>query len=260
MKRFVSGFLSFVMAMYAIAGVSLFGEPDANPYVKIIERNVFGLREPPPPAPQTPPQAQNPNNIKISGISNYQGKKRAHFVIQENPGKTPPFRYLTLNEKMKEDEIEVISINEKEGSVKVLISGIERTLTLGVDSPQKPVGPAPNQLPNTPAALPGANVPGMVRPMAVVPPQMPPPVAVSPQTMVQTPNIAPISAQPQSSQVQPLQNQSSSASITRRIRSRADNVDLNQMLQIELNREETRGEVLAGRMPPLPPTPLSQDH
>src|SRR5436190_5650423 len=53
---------------------------DANPYHGIVDRNVFGLKPIPPPAPP-PEQPKPPVNITLTGITTLFGKKRCFITV-----------------------------------------------------------------------------------------------------------------------------------------------------------------------------------
>src|SRR5215204_6023284 len=60
-----------------------------NPYVPIVERNAFGLKPPPPMAPDAPKEEQKPPpNVKLTGISNL-FQKRALLEITEQGAPAP---------------------------------------------------------------------------------------------------------------------------------------------------------------------------
>ena len=93
-------------------------------YQSIVERNVFGLNPPKPGGLPTPPVAPPPK-LTLTGITTLLGNKRALLTMQV-PNK--PAENFILTEGQRDGEIEVLQIDEKAGSVKVLNHGIEQTL------------------------------------------------------------------------------------------------------------------------------------
>jgi hypothetical protein len=170
--------------------------PD-NPYAAITARNVFGLKDPPP-AGSTLTNAvpAAPPNIKITGVSRLFNIKRAHFIVVDNvtpvPGKPvapAETNYVSLSEGAEKDNLRVVTIDEKAGTAKVVISGIERIMTLENDGLKIPIGamqplpgmvagPVPGMPPGSLAPTPG--MPGMPPNIARAP--MPTAVSAMPGT------------------------------------------------------------------------------
>src|SRR4051812_39118552 len=71
-----------------------------NPFQGIVDRNVFGLRAPPPPPP--PPEAPKPPlpPINLTGIMTMGGRKRAllEAVLPGKPPDPPKKSFYTLGE------------------------------------------------------------------------------------------------------------------------------------------------------------------
>lgn len=83
-----------------------------NPYSLIITRNVFGLNPPPPPGPAEP--AEPPPKITPNGIMSIFGNLQALYKVSVNvPGKPPQEKSYMLTEGQREDDIEVVKIDEK---------------------------------------------------------------------------------------------------------------------------------------------------
>src|SRR5262245_9270854 len=82
-----------VLALTAtIQWVAAAADPRANPYGQIVDRNVFGLKPPPPPQVETPKEeVKPPPNVKLTGISNL-AQKRAFIEVTEQQAKAgqPP--------------------------------------------------------------------------------------------------------------------------------------------------------------------------
>jgi hypothetical protein len=139
-------------------------ESSDNPYQSIVDRNVFSLKPPPPPA--DPAEVNKPTVVKITltGVTTILGNKRVLMKTAPPPGKPgqgpASEQSYILTEGQREGDIEVIEIDEKLGSVKVNNGGTIQTLTFEKDGAKLPVT-AP---PPTPAAggVPGAGaIPGL---------------------------------------------------------------------------------------------------
>jgi hypothetical protein len=154
---------------FAISSLS-----EINPYAEtIVTRNVFGLKDPPPPAPPadtTPPAPK----ITLVGIANVFGVKKAVLKPQPAPGTPakapvagqPPAGQeapLVLTEGAMQDGITVVSIDEANGIVKVDNNGQSLSLSFDKDGMKAPSGPAvsaPGQ-PGLPGQLGIPRPPGM---------------------------------------------------------------------------------------------------
>lgn len=126
-------------------------------YGEIIRRNAFNLREPEPtkPPPEPPPSIK----VNLTGITTILSGKRVFILVQEQ-GKQPESKMLKEGER--DGQIEVISIDEKSGSVKVKIGDKETELTFekdGIKPSTTPTAPAPGSgSPSVPS------IPGISRP------------------------------------------------------------------------------------------------
>jgi hypothetical protein len=236
---------------------------DVHPYADIIvTRNVFDLKEPPPPPlpPDTTPPAPT---IKLVGIANVLGQRKVVLKPQPapgappkpgTPGQPPPGQEppLVISEGDMREGISVESIDEVSGIVKLNNNGIALTLTLDKDGPKAPSGPAA-PVPGTP----GQPVPG--QPGIPRPPGMPGMVTTGGANTL-PPGIAPTTpggiAAAGGGVPTAVANQTSVPQ--RPLRSQNDALTLEQrMVMMEIERERTREAVQSGRMPPIPPTPLT---
>jgi hypothetical protein len=152
-KRFAA-VVGGLLAVVAIrADVSPAGE---NPYQVIIDRNPFGLRPPPAAAPPTnPAPVEPPSDIHLTGVTSNALGKQAWLMISPKPGKDPTPVYLHLSEHEKQGDIEVVSINVDDSTVKVLNAGKPVDLDLqdnGIKAPTSLPGAAP--VPHPPGRLP----------------------------------------------------------------------------------------------------------
>jgi hypothetical protein len=122
-----------------------------NRYDTIVDRNIFRLN----PVPVvTPPTATDPvldRKIDLSGISNEGGYKKAWFVVSPKAGSKDLPLYLNLAEGQRQDFLEVVSITQEEGEVKILNAGNSMVLSLKNNSlkaqPVAPMLPTPGATP-----------------------------------------------------------------------------------------------------------------
>ena len=108
----------------------LLAEVAGNPYQGIVDRNLFNLRPPTRPEDNLPP-AQPPPQITLTGITTILGNKRVLMKVQEPPHPPQPAKedsYI-LTEGQRDGDIEVLSIDEQAGSVKVNNHGTIQELT-----------------------------------------------------------------------------------------------------------------------------------
>jgi len=129
-------------------------EAPSDQYRAIPERNVFGLRPPPTPAPTTNPAPPLPK-ITLTGITTILDNKRALMKVAPTalkPGDTNKEWSLILTEGQREGDIEVLQIDERAGSVKVNNAGTVMVLTFEKDGAKLPTSTLP---PGIPGALPG---------------------------------------------------------------------------------------------------------
>jgi hypothetical protein len=155
---------SFFTTGPAIFAVTLIGlsaravAPEAiSQYQGITDRNVFGLR--PPPQVMTSNSPAPLPKITLTGITTILGNKRALMKVApagSKPGEAKKEESMILTEGQREGEIEVLQIDEKEGSVKVNNTGTVMLLTFEKDGAKLPATapPGPGGLPS---ALPGAS-------------------------------------------------------------------------------------------------------
>jgi hypothetical protein len=119
---------------------------ETNPYQSIVERNAFGLREPPPPppppalpAPPTPPAPA----VKLTGITSILNSTKALFEVQDpGPGKTPRKPILAAGER--DENLEVVSIDVEKNEVAIKIAGVLTNITFSKVETAS-AGPAPGR-------------------------------------------------------------------------------------------------------------------
>ena len=222
----------------------------SNPYVSIVDRNVFGLRPPPPPAPVETAKPVNVPTITLQGIVNAFGKKQVLFktMIAARPGEAPKETGLIMSEGERVGDITVLEINEVAGTIKFDNNGTEQIKDITKDIPKQQAGVA--AAPAPPPGLPG------------VPPPRPPGIA-----QPATPGV------PGGSSVTTF---GGNAGVTRPIRSNTTGgmagiggpgtgaqgeqrplSNEEQTVLIEVNRKLTEDKVNKGEFPMLPPTELT---
>jgi len=108
-----------------------------DPYALVVARNIFGLNPPPPPG-SIPTDANPPPKITPNGIMTIFGEIQVLFKVAgaPKPGGPPPAdtSYI-LSEGQRQDEIEVVKIDEKNSIVTFNNHGEVQTLPLVVSMP-----------------------------------------------------------------------------------------------------------------------------
>src|SRR5437899_9066182 len=111
----------------------------ANPYQGIVDRNVFGLK-PPPPSKGAEPDKPAPPKITLTGITTIFHDKRAlmNVAMPAKPPEPAKQQSFILAEHQREGDIEVLEIDVKTGDVKVSNFGTVVTLNLEKDGAKLP--------------------------------------------------------------------------------------------------------------------------
>jgi hypothetical protein len=153
------------LALSIAVGRTASGAQDPRLYQTIPDKNVFKLRDPPPvTAPVKPVENSTLPKIILNGITTIFGRKMALMKLMlptKTPGDTGE-RSLMLREGERENDVEVLQINEKNGSVRVNELGTVLTLTFDRDGAKNVAAtpaPAPASagsipLPSTPSRIP----------------------------------------------------------------------------------------------------------
>jgi hypothetical protein len=162
----ITGFRRIALPILAALGASgvlgpLLTQARPNPYSGIVERNPFGLKDPPPPPVETNQTAATPPvKVVLTGITSMFGpnSKRAFLEMTEQaaPGKAPAAtpRRAMLSEGDREGDIEVVSINIEQNIVRIRNNGVESELTFEAPKQTGSATPA-----NVAAAAPAVNTP-----------------------------------------------------------------------------------------------------
>ena len=140
---------TFLFAVCAlVAGATVRGDVTGskdNPYKLILENNPFRLKDPP---RVTKEPATNVVNldVRFTGITSIGRTKRAWLVIPPGPGRSQPKYLNNLSEGDGDGVLQIVEINEKEETVKILNAGVTVVLNFhehGLPAPAAAVVPLP---------------------------------------------------------------------------------------------------------------------
>ena len=138
---------SFIVVLFSFASLP---EVTAHPYRVIAERNIFGLKDPPPrPVSQPPPPRPAPKLV-LTGVVDFRSEKWA-FVTRTDAGAPPKNYTLTLGET--EGGLQVVEINAESEIVRLRVDGAEPVALHLADATNHITKPA------IPARLTGVRVP-----------------------------------------------------------------------------------------------------
>jgi hypothetical protein len=224
-------------------------ESKDSPYRVIIDRNPFGLQDPPPPPDPSSLTNQPPVkvDVKFTGVTSDSSSKRAWLMIPPGPGRPQP-KYLSLSEGDSDGDLKVVEINETETTVKILNAGVPVTLNFREHGLSAPAGPMVH--PGVPGAVPG------VIPATTIPP---PGIRTAYGTSYVPPSVTP------QSPVNPGGSNPSLRTIPARnlrttpVQTQQPQVDpAVQYLQLKVQEEKARREGVV--LPPIPPLPGAPSH
>lgn len=130
-------------------------DSNGNAYQTIAASNPFRLKPIPPP-PSTEPEKPPPSNITLTGITTIFNDKLASMEVQQPNGK--PKLFLTLSEGQREGDVEMVSIDEKAGVVRINNQGVPQTLDFTTASKRvaSALPAVPNPAPANPTGIPNA--------------------------------------------------------------------------------------------------------
>jgi hypothetical protein len=132
-----------------------------DPYATVVARNIFGLNPPPPPD-ANPPDANPPVKITPNGIMTILGEVQVLFKVAGTPkpgGPPAADESYILSEGQRQDDIEVVKIDEKNSIVTFNNHGETQQLPLVVTQPSSTPSPG---LAGGPGAAGGRFSPGFV--------------------------------------------------------------------------------------------------
>ncbi|MDB6034195.1 MAG: hypothetical protein JWM16_4533 [Verrucomicrobiales bacterium] len=157
-------------------------EAKANPYASIIDRNPFGLKDPPPPVKDVAPApVVPPAKVVLTGITSLSTAKKCFLEITEQePGKPNTVNRPILMEGERSGSIEVVSIDLQKNMVHIRNGGQE--IDLKFEDASKSLA----------SAAPRPMIPGMLNPaMQYNPnPGIPQPHSAGPAPTIITPGSA----------------------------------------------------------------------
>jgi hypothetical protein len=146
-----------------------------NPYTAIVDRNVFNLRPPPPPVTNVVDTAPA-SKVTLLGIVVSPGFKQVMFKTAV--GTPPKETSYALAEGERAGDIEVLTIDQNAGTVRLKNKSEEQNLSMEKDAmkPSAAAGPALPGLPGIPGRIPPPGLPmppgqpggGISRPSASV--------------------------------------------------------------------------------------------
>lgn len=192
--------IAFTIALAGVASAAVWAaapQDSLSSYQEIVERNAFGLKDPPPPPEMTATQQVAQVNIQFTGITSSFGVKKAYFRIPDGQ-KPGTFLYPCIKEGERDGTIEVVQIDEKSGAVKIRNAGSPMTLTFethAIKTAGALVGGGPGApgAPGVPAGLPGGNPPNPTaagQPMSALPGNVNP-GGMAPAAAAQNPSAIP---------------------------------------------------------------------
>jgi len=143
-NQFAAAVLKLRMGKMMMAQVALgilltfptFASPD-NPYLPIVDRNVFKLREPVPPPLVLPPTTVVEENVELilTGVVDFRLGRWA-LITRTERGKPP--RGYTLSVGEREDDLQLLDIDAQAGTVRLLRGSAEVVLSLNKDGRSTP--------------------------------------------------------------------------------------------------------------------------
>jgi hypothetical protein len=232
--------------------------PDSGsyPYSGITNRNVFSLK-PPTPVEQPKPPPPPVSKITLTGITTIFGKKMALMTAQAPARPPEPAKQESymLAEGERDKELEVISIDEKAGVVKVNNGSNVETLDF-VNNGAKLVSAPPPMAGGSPGGIPQPGMPGAAGAPGILSPG---PVANGMRTMrsPRSPNGPGATTDPSAA--------ANSYGVNYGAQSQTTPIQIPQMtpeeqtIMIEVERERTKDDVMNGVVPPPPLTDLTPD-
>ena len=141
MRRIRTALLALVIVP-AVSSLTI-ADTQPNPYLSVVERNPFGLKDPPPPPPETPPQPVVPlAKVALTGIITTFGPPRVFVEITEQePGKPANVKKPILREGEREGSVEILSIDVANNSIRIRNGSVETNITFEVAKATSGAGP-----------------------------------------------------------------------------------------------------------------------
>ena len=247
-----------LFAASLVAAVSLSAAD--NPYRAISEKNAFRLVPPPVIKPPEPVKLEAPTNIKFMGMSGVGAEITAWFAIDKKDPKNPAPVYVSLSPGQRDSAqgnggLELVQLNDTDGSAKIRYNNEERYVSM--EKAPKAGGPVPGQ-PMIPTFTGGYSTPGFV-PAQASSALANPVGGQSMQSAVGGGGSIPAPQLPVNVlQGIPTRSIRSGALANPTPEAAATPMTYEQsIVHMEVLRELTKKDVSAGKLPPLPPTPIS---
>ena len=108
---------------------------EPNPYLAVVERNIFGLKAAPVPAQEVTPVESPPVSgakVVLTGITSIFGPSSSRAlleIVEQEPGKQGGTRRPVLREGERDGSVEIVSIDVEKSIVKIRNAGTETELT-----------------------------------------------------------------------------------------------------------------------------------
>ena len=136
-RKMPTGFAWAALFLTFCAPITARVANSANPYYGITVRNLFHLRPPTPSREDQEPEKPQPPKITLTGITTILLKKVVlmNFMLPAKPGEQPKLKSLILSLGQREEEIEVLEIDEWSagGTVKLVNHGVTQVLNMERD-------------------------------------------------------------------------------------------------------------------------------
>ena len=175
MKRIGKSILCFsIVTASLIQAVAENAAMSGDPYATVVARNIFGLNPPPPPTATTP--SDPPPKIVPNGIMSILGQLQVLFKVpatsKPKPGQPALDQSYILSEGQRQDDIEVVKIDEASGIITFNNHGETQVLPLVVTQPSATPVAATTVAPGgAPGGGAGAQfTPGLVNPGGTIGP------------------------------------------------------------------------------------------
>jgi hypothetical protein len=137
----------------------------ANPYAGIVDRNPFGLKDPPPlPAPTNDTPVVPPAKVILTGITDLFGPRALLEIIEQEGGKPGTPKRPILRQGEREGLVEVLSIDVEKNIVRINNNGLESDLTFDLPKSSSPTAPG---APPPPSAAPPIQSASMSQPTII---------------------------------------------------------------------------------------------
>ena len=232
-----------------------------NPYRAISEKNAFRLVPPPVIKPPEPVKLEAPTNIKFMGMSGVGSEITAWFAIDKKDPKNPSPVYVSLSPGQRNSVdgnggLELVQLNDTDGSAKIRYNNEERYVSM--EKAPKAGGPVPGQ-PMIPTFTGAPFNPAVPYPAPASSALANPVGGQSMRSALGGGGSIPAPQLPVNVlQGIPTRSIRSGALANPTPEATATPMTYEQsIVHMEVLRELTRKDVSAGKLPPLPPTPIS---